>query len=44
MLEQTCDECERKATREALFEAEEFLVIHRYCDKCVLKASYEIPA
>jgi hypothetical protein len=44
LIAQYCAECEEKATSEALFQVQGlFIVVHRYCDKCLSTAEYEIP-
>lgn len=37
-----CVSCAAVATTEALFQMEDAVIIQRYCDKCLPKASYEV--
>ena len=37
-----CEECGDEATKEALFDLEQFVAVRKFCDKCVGKASTDL--
>ncbi|AIF82320.1 hypothetical protein NTE_00238 [Candidatus Nitrososphaera evergladensis SR1] len=41
MIRQYCEECEEEATKEAVFDLENFVAVRRFCGRCVETAKVD---